>query len=219
MRIEGKIAFSCATLGLLVSLSLLGCSSKKAETAAADSSGTKKTIKDDGEDGDDEDGEDGSEAGEDDTTKIDGGDCSDAEDPEDCPETPEEDPWRPSGEVYQAVLTPPALEACHVQNKIYDRESQACHATATYPAAFTCDRAGVLKAFNDDADVAAELTRRETAKFLYDQCGVKNSQPYVSFVCFTTPDQNCEANPICKPLSELDVEEVLICTGSISVGG
>lgn len=204
---------------LIGAVSGYACSSKKSSgDSDGAASGTKKTVKDgaDDEDDDDDDDDDNDPCAE--ASLADDDEDSD-EDDENCGEGPEEDPWRPSGELYAPILTPPAMEQCHVVGKIYERDDQACHATATYPAAFNCDRAGVLAAFSNHPDVVAEVDRREAAKFLYDQCGVLNAKPYVAFVCFTTPDQDCNASPVCKPLAELDVEAVKVCTGAISVGG
>lgn len=90
---------------------------------------------------------------------------------------------------FAAVLNPPELQACHDRGKIFWRHGTAEHALGycidiAYPAAFKCNRAGVMAAFNNHPDVITNLDQLEADGWVYDQCGVdKKNKPVAVLRC------------------------------------
>ena len=201
-------------------LALYGCSSKKAPSSEGGKKGSTKTVKEDGDDETNkkEPKKDPCDAATLTEDEVDADAAKDEASTEPCPDADSEDekdkPLPPDGAFYDAVLNPPAKSACHTQGFLFEWKTQAC-LTVGYPAAFACDRTGILLAFENSPEIVAILDQREAAKWLYDQCGVQNGKPYVLLACPTTDDQDCTGTPVCKTQDELDAAAIKICTTSI----
>lgn len=77
--------------------------------------------------------------------------------------------------------------------KTPDDPTPRCDTGVNYPAQFTCDKAGVLAAFKNDANVVTAVDANVAEGYLFDQCGEAAGKPVVYFVCFSGADGICVA--------------------------
>ena len=113
---------------------------------------------------------------------------------------------------FDAVLNPPELAECHAQDKLFWRNGDATHAKGycidvQYPAAFECNKAGVLAAFGDSDEVKQLLEEHEAQGWTYDQCGIVGSgesgKPAVAMKCI-------EKDNGCVALKDADPKNIVI---------
>lgn len=100
--------------------------------------------------------------------------------------------------LYELYIEPPEMKNCHSIGKAYlrggtgDDPTPRCDDT-NYPAKFTCDEAGVIAAFKNNQEVAAEMAAKKAEGYIIDQCAEINSKPVVYFACFEGDDEKCVA--------------------------
>jgi hypothetical protein len=120
-------------------------------------------------------------------------------------------------ELFKLYIEPAEMKACHDDGKTFLRAGTAkdpvdptprCDAV-TYPAKFTCDKAGVLAAFNNNTTVVAKVEEYVGKGYIFDQCGDAGGKPVVYFVCFKGEAENCVAK------DKLTGTNLSILTGAI----
>ena len=120
-------------------------------------------------------------------------------------------------ELFKLYIEPPEMKVCHDDKKTFLRAGTSkdpvdptprCDAVA-YPGKFTCDKAGTLAAFNNNAVVVAKVEEYLTKGYEFDQCGDAGGKPVVYFVCFKGTDEKCVAK------DKITGTTLSILTGSI----
>lgn len=117
----------------------------------------------------------------------------------------------------ELLENPPELKTCHGQNNAFFRKERTgepngyCETDVSYPAGFTCNRAGILTAFKNNSQVKSLLDEYEAAGYFYDQCGERNGKPVVYMACFTNGGaDDCTSN-LCVKRSAVTSTSPRIC--------
>lgn len=103
----------------------------------------------------------------------------------------------PIKEAFEPYINPEEKKNCHDQGLAFYRDQDEtnqygrCYEGAQWPAPFECNREGVLKAFNNNAQVKTVLDKKDAEGWYYDDCGVMNGKPVVFFACYTKGDGVC----------------------------
>lgn len=103
----------------------------------------------------------------------------------------------PIKEAFEPYVNPEEKKNCHDQGMPFYRDQDEtnqygrCYEGAQWPASFECNREGVLKAFNNNAQVKTVLDTKDAEGWYYDDCGVMNGKPVVFFACYTKGDGVC----------------------------
>jgi hypothetical protein len=120
-------------------------------------------------------------------------------------------------ELFKLYIEPAEMKACHDEGKTFLRAGTVkdpvdptprCDAV-TYPAKFTCDKAGTLAAFKNNATVVAKVEEYLGKGYIFDQCGDAGGKPVVYFVCFKGEAESCVAK------DKLTGTNLSILTGAI----
>ena len=111
----------------------------------------------------------------------------------------------PTDQVFlDGLIIPPALNACLSRGLLYNRVTGQCD-TAQATNAYTCDHAGFLQAYGNNAAVENYLSNRyDPAHWTYDQCGTEGGHPVLYLMCVSV-------NGVCAAAgSVVDVSEVRV---------
>lgn len=120
-------------------------------------------------------------------------------------------------ETFKPYVEPEEKKLCHDKGFPFKREHSEeyqygrCDERATWPAPFECNFAGVLKAFNNNAKMKAELEKLTAEQWYFDDCGVINGKPIVFFACYRSGGANC------VKIEEIKVGEVTIVGKSVTL--
>lgn len=103
--------------------------------------------------------------------------------------------------LFDMYIEPLELKNCYAEGHPYlrtgtktpDDPTPRCDTGVNHPAKFTCDKAGVLAAFNNDETVTVNVEALVSEGYLFDQCGEAGGKPVVYFVCFSGEDGKCVA--------------------------
>jgi hypothetical protein len=121
----------------------------------------------------------------------------------------------PIKEAFEPYVNPEEKKNCHDQGLAFYRDQDEthqfgrCYDGAQWPAPFECNREGVLKAFNNNAQVKTVLDEKDAKGWYYDDCGVMNGKPVVFFACYTKGDGVCVKIDAIAPTTLSILGEVL----------
>lgn len=128
----------------------------------------------------------------------------------------------PDKEYFASILNPEQKETCHAQGMPFFRDhgdggvnsgtGGRCYDGATYPPAYSCDRAGIASV-SSSPELKAALDQLEGEGWYIDDCGVFNQKPIILLACYTAGDDAC------RKIEDIDNKTLVIKSKVIKLGG
>lgn len=100
----------------------------------------------------------------------------------------------------ESILHPAKMEECRQQGLMYNRNTQACDTAKLSTGA--CDRATILAAYKNNADIVKYLNDKDAKQYTYEQCGKEGNTFVVFFFCVAHKSENGEPRYPCMTVDE-----------------